>query len=62
VKSLFFFTKGAKASAVLYAIVESTKANGLTPYGYLTHLFEQFIHDQPDIWQLLPWTLLSDSL
>ncbi len=49
--------KGAKASAVLYSIVESAKANGLTPYDYLTHLLEQFSQPDPDIKQLLPWNV-----
>ena len=34
-------TSGAKASAVLYSIVETAKINGLEPYHYLTQLFEQ---------------------
>ena len=55
--------KGAKASAVLYSIVESAKANGLTPYDYLTHLLEQFSKPNPDIEQLLPWNVkLRDGL
>jgi transposase len=32
---------GAKASATLYSIVETAKANGLEPYAYLRRLFEQ---------------------
>jgi transposase len=32
---------GAKASAVLYSLVETAKANGLEPYAYLKNLFEQ---------------------
>lgn len=32
---------GAKASAVLYSIIETAKANGLTPFDYLMHLLEQ---------------------
>ncbi|WP_415926400.1 transposase domain-containing protein [Ningiella sp. W23] len=46
--------EGANASAVLYSIIESAKANGLVPYDYLNHLFEQFSYAQPDIEQLLP--------
>lgn len=39
---LFANTKtGAKASAVLYSLVETAKINGLEPYHYLTQLFEQ---------------------
>ncbi|NWN83645.1 MAG: IS66 family transposase [Halomonas sp.] len=32
--------KGADASAMLYTLVESAKANGLDPHTYLTHIFE----------------------
>jgi transposase len=31
--------KGARASAILYSIVETAKANDLDPYGYLAHIF-----------------------
>lgn len=33
--------KGAKASAALYSLVETAKANGLEPYAYLKNLFEK---------------------
>ncbi len=33
--------KGAAASAMVYSIIESAKANGLNPYKYLCFLFEQ---------------------
>lgn len=32
---------GAKASAIIYSIVESAKENGLNPFAYLKYLFEQ---------------------
>lgn len=32
--------KGAAASAAVYSIVETSKANGLEPFRYLTYLFE----------------------
>jgi len=32
--------RGAKASATLYSLIETAKANGLEPRAYLTHLFE----------------------
>ena len=32
-------TKGAKASAALYSIVSTARANGLEPYAYLKRLF-----------------------
>jgi transposase len=33
--------RGAKASAIIYSIIECAKENSLNPYAYLTHLFEQ---------------------
>ena len=33
--------RGAAASAALYSLIETAKANGLEPYRYLRHLFEQ---------------------
>lgn len=33
--------KGAKASATVYSIIETAKANGLEPYDYLQFLFKQ---------------------
>jgi len=34
------FREGAHASAVLFSIVETAKANGINPYDYLTHVFK----------------------
>jgi len=48
---------GAKASAVLYSIVEMAKANGLTPYNYITYLLEQFSQPEQDLERLLPWNV-----
>ena len=51
--------RGAKASAVLYSILETAKANGLDPYRYLLFLFEQLpgMDKSGDDWMdpLLPW-------
>lgn len=33
--------RGAKASATIYSVIETAKENGLHPYHYLKHLFEQ---------------------
>ncbi len=51
--------KGAKASAALYSLVESAKANGLEPYAYLRRLFEQLPHARTvaDFEALLPCVL-----
>ena len=32
---------GAKASAIIYSIVETAKANGLNPYNYFEHLLTE---------------------
>ena len=32
--------RGADASATIYSLIETAKANGLEPYRYLRHLFE----------------------
>lgn len=51
---------GAKASAIVYSIVETAKENDLDPLKYLTHLFEQLpntdLEDKEAIKALLPWT------
>ncbi len=49
--------KGAKASAILYSIVECAKTNGLVPYDYIVYLLEAFTHPNPNIEQLLPWNV-----
>jgi hypothetical protein len=49
--------KGAKASAALYGLVESAKANGLEPYAYLRGVLEQLPHVRTvaDFEALLPF-------
>lgn len=52
--------RGAKASAVIYSIVETAKENGLHPMHYLTYLFEQLpntnLKDAQALDALLPWS------
>lgn len=52
--------KGARASAMIYSIVETAKANGLHPYYYLRYLFEQLpnidLTDMDELDRLLPWS------
>ena len=52
--------KGARASAIIYSIVETAKANGLNPYYYLRYLFEQLpnmdLTDENALDRLLPWS------
>ena len=56
--------KGVQASANLYSLIETAKANGLEPYPYLRHLFT----DLPQattveaIEALLPGNLSKDQI
>ena len=49
--------KGALASANLYSLVETCKANGVEPHAYLTFLFERLPHLKTveDYEAILPW-------
>jgi hypothetical protein len=49
--------KGAIASANLFSLVETAKANGLEPHAYLSHVFERLPHAKglEDFEALLPW-------
>lgn len=52
---------GAKASAILYSIVETAKANDLKPYDYIRYLLEEIPEHMEDadrsfIEDLLPWS------
>jgi transposase len=57
-------TKGAKASAAWYSLVESAKANGLEPYAYLCRLFERLPHAKTveDFEALLPFSTFDLSV
>lgn len=52
--------KGATASAMIFSVVETAKANGLSPFHYLTYLFEQLpnrdLADPSKMDELLPWS------
>ena len=56
--------EGAKASATLYSLVETAKANSLEPYAYLRHLFTELPKAQTleDVEALLPWQVDQASL
>lgn len=51
--------KGASASAVIYSLVETAKANGHEPYAYLRHVLSALpkANSVEDVEQLLPWHL-----
>jgi transposase len=43
---------GAEASAILYSIIETAKANGLTPFDYIEHCLAQLSYPNWDLtWQ-----------
>lgn len=48
--------RGAAASAAIFSLIETAKANGLEPYAYLRHIFEQLplISNPDDYKKLLP--------
>jgi len=56
--------KGVKASANLYSLVETAKANGLEPYAYLRHLFTELPKAETveAIEALLPGNLGKDQI
>ena len=56
--------KGAEASAGLYSLIETAKANGLEPYKYLRYLFEHlpFADSDDDYEKLLPSNLSPADL
>lgn len=52
--------QGARASAIIYSMVETAIANGLNPYYYLRYLFEQLpnmnLTDMNALDRMLPWS------
>jgi hypothetical protein len=41
--------RGADASAAIFSLIETAKANGFEPYAYLRHIFEKLpLIDNPD--------------
>ena len=53
---------GAKASANLYSLIQTAKANGLNPYEYLKHIFKELpnANNVEAIEALLPWNLAEN--
>lgn len=52
--------KGAEASAIVYSLVESAKANGVEPFAYLQHVLVQLpylgkAHSHEELETLMPW-------
>jgi len=52
---------GANASATIYSLIETAKANGLVPFDYLNYLLNEIPILQPDdsIDHLLPWEYIK---
>lgn len=50
---------GARASATIYSVIETAKANGLEPLSYIQLLLEELPRRQPDesLDDLMPWTV-----
>jgi hypothetical protein len=62
-KWLFSTTaNGAKASAMLYSIIETAKANDLIPFDYIAHCLKQLSGevDENTIEAILPWNVKLD--
>ena len=51
--------RGATASALLYSLIQTAKANGREPYLYLRELFEKLPLARTDYLALLPTARLS---
>lgn len=56
--------RGANASAMMYSLVESAKANKLEPYAYLKFLFSEFPYasTREDMMKLLPCFISKDQI
>ncbi len=59
--------KGAAASAAVYSIVESAKANGINPYKYLCYIFSELpgvlFRQHPEfLEEYLPWSLQVQAI
>lgn len=54
---------GATASANLYSLIETAKANGIEPHAYLTHLYTQLptATHLEHFEALLPWNVKATS-
>ena len=48
---------GANASAIHYSLIETAKANGLTPFNYLTYLLEELPKKPENLEYLMPWNV-----
>jgi len=56
--------EGAEASALLYSVIETAKANGLEPYAYLRYIFSKLpcAEKLEDYEALLPWNFTPEDI
>ena len=56
--------EGAEASAMLYSLIETAKANKVEPYAYLRYIFEKLplAETLADYTALLPWNITPEQL
>ena len=56
--------EGAHASAMIYSIVETAKANNVEPYSYLQHVIERLpaVTEVSEIVDLLPYNFSKQKL
>ncbi|MBD2782768.1 IS66 family transposase, partial [Xenorhabdus szentirmaii] len=47
--------RGAQASAILYSVIETAKANGLIPFDYVMTCLDELCQPTLDLEKLLPW-------
>ena len=48
---------GATASAILYSIVETAKANGLLPFDYIMQCLDHVAEHPDELDAILPWNI-----
>ena len=56
--------EGAEASALLYSLIETAKANKLEPWAYLRYIFDRLplATKLEDFEALLPWNVTQEKL
>jgi transposase len=56
--------EGAEASALLYSLIETAKANNLEPYGYLRYIFDKLplANTLEEVEALLPWNITPEQM
>lgn len=56
--------EGAEASAIIYSLVETAKANGLDPHKYFLYIFDKVPQAKTadDLEALLPWALTQEQI